>query len=152
MDITGVPLGQFGAKHRRGSGGNISTADSTLSSNSNDQLFKPADRVTPKNNSVADDISALTMPSLEKFPHATAEALMAHSDLRYDDIRIGNKGACLNYNILGICKDRSCSYRHSKAQPTPERIKLVTDKLKPAIDSFITAGAPANPNRKRKRT
>jgi hypothetical protein len=152
MDIMGVPLEQFGAQHPRGSGGTLSTADSTLSSNSNDQLFKPADWVTPKNNSVADDISALTMPLLEKFPHATAEALMAHSDLRYDDIRIGNKGACLNYNLLGVCKDRSCSYRHSKAQPTPERIKLVADKLKPAVDSFITAGAPANPNRKRKRT
>jgi hypothetical protein len=150
MDIMGVPLEQFGAQHPRGSGGTLGTADSTLSSNSND-MFKPADWITPTNNNVADDISALTMPLLEKFPHATAEALMAHSDLRYDDIRIGNKGACLNYNLLGICKDRGCSYRHSKAQPTPERIKAVTGKLKAAVDSFISAGAPANPNRKRKR-
>jgi hypothetical protein len=44
-------------------------------------------------------------------------------------------------------------FRHSKAQPTPERIKAVTDKLKPAIQQFMTAGAPSNPNhKKRKRT
>ena len=76
-------------------------ADSTLSSHS-DSLFRPADWVTPKNPNVADDISAITMPLLSKFPHATTKALMAHGDLRYDDIRIGNKGACLNYNLLGI--------------------------------------------------
>ncbi len=93
------------------------------------------------------------MPMLQKFPNATAEVLMAHGDLRYEDIRIGNKGACLNYNLLAICKDRTCSYRHSKAQPTPKRIKAVTDKLKPAVQQFMTAGAPSNPNRtKRKRT
>jgi hypothetical protein len=149
MDIMGVPLQQFGAQHPRGTG-TLITADSSVTG-SND-IFRPAEWVTPTNPSVADDISALTMPLLEKFPHATAEALMAHSDLRYDDIRIGNKGACLNYNLLGICKDRSCSYRHSKAQPTPERIKAVTKKLKTAVDSFISAGAPANPNKKRKRS
>jgi hypothetical protein len=93
------------------------------------------------------------MPMLQKFPNATAEVLMAHGDLRYEDIRIGNKGACLNYNLLAICKDRTCSYRHSKAQSTPERIKAVTYKLKFAVQQFMTAGAPSNPNRtKRKRT
>jgi hypothetical protein len=105
-----------------------------------------------KNPGVADNISTITMPMLQKFPNATAEALMAHGDLQYDDICIGNKGACLNYNLLGICKDRTCSYRHSKAQPTLERIKTVTEKLKPFVRQFMTAGAPANPNRvKRKR-
>ena len=92
------------------------------------------------------------MPMLQKFPNATTEALMAHGDLRYDDIRIGNKGACLNYNLLGVCKDRSCSYRHSRAQPTPERVKTVVEKLTPAVKQFMDAGAPTNPNRaKRKR-
>jgi hypothetical protein len=149
MDIMGVPLTQFGAQHPRGTGATVITADSGSTTT---DIFRPADWVTPTNPDVADDISALTMPLLEKFPHATAEALMAHSNLRYNNIRIGNKGACLNYNLLGICKDRKCSYPHSKAQPTPERIKTVTDKLKPALDSFISAGAPANPNKKRKRS
>jgi hypothetical protein len=150
MEIMGVPLDQFGAQHPRGgSNGTASTDDSTLSSKEN--LFRPADWVTPKNPGVADDISAVTMPMLQKFPNATAEALMAHGDLRYDDIRIGNKGACLNYNLLGICKDRTCLYRHSRAQPTPERIKAVTDKLKPAVQQFMTAGASANPHRTKRK-
>jgi hypothetical protein len=149
MDIMGVPLDQFGAQHPRNP---TVVTDASPSPASANDLFRPADWVTPQNTNVADDISAITMPLLSKFPHATAEALMAHGDLRYDDIRIGNKGACLNYNLLGICKDRTCSYRHSRAQPTAERIKVVTDKLRPAVDKFITAGAPANPNRvKRKR-
>jgi hypothetical protein len=146
----GVPLDQFGAKHRAGGASTANTADSTISSA--DSLFRPADWVSPTNPSVADDISAVTMPLLGKFPNATAEALMAHGDLRYDDIRVGNKGACLNFNLLGICKDRNCSYRHAKAKPTAERIKVVTEKLKPAISSFMAAGAPSSPHiKKRKR-
>ena len=149
MDIMGVPLKQFGATHPRG-GGTASTASSTLSTT--DSLFKPVDWVSPKNASVSDDISAVTMPLLDKFPNATTEALMAHGDLRYDDIRVGNKGACLNYNLFGACKDRTCAYRHTKAKPTADRIKFVTEKLKPAIQSFIDAGAPASPHvNKRKR-
>jgi hypothetical protein len=67
---------------------------------------------------------------------------MAHGDLRYDDIRIGNKGACLNYNLFGVCKDKACSYRHARAKPSADRIKTVADKLKPAVQSFMAAGAP----------
>jgi hypothetical protein len=80
IDIMGVPLDQFGAHHPRGgTGGTASTDDSTLSSKGD--LFRPADWVTPKNPSVADDISAVTMPMLQKFPNATADALMAHGAL-----------------------------------------------------------------------
>jgi hypothetical protein len=68
MDIMGVPLEQFGATHPRG-GGTASTANSTLSTT--DSLFRPADWVSPKNASVSDDISAVTMPLLDKFPNAT---------------------------------------------------------------------------------
>jgi hypothetical protein len=151
LDIMGVPMDQFGAGHPRGEGSTQVTADSTTIS-SNSSIFRPAEWVSPKNPGVADDISAVTEPLMAKFPHATAEALMAHGDLRYDDIRIGNKGACLNYNLFGECKDQSCSYRHARARPTPERVKTVTEKLKPAVQSYIAAGAPRSPHiKKRKR-
>jgi hypothetical protein len=114
-------------------------------------MFRPAEWVTQKNPSVSDDISAVTMPLIEKFPNATTEALMAHSDLRYDEIRVGNKGACLNYNLFGVCRDKSCSYRHTKAKPTQERINAVAEKLKPAIQSFIVAGAPSNTHSKKRK-
>jgi hypothetical protein len=148
MDIMGVPLEQSGATHPRGDASTNRTADSTLSSG--DSLFRPAEYISHKNSSISDDISAITTPLVEKFPYATTEALMAHGDLRYDDIRIGNKGACLNYNLFGVCKDKTCSYCHTaKAKPTAERIKAVADKLKPAIQSFMAAGAPSS-QRKRK--
>jgi hypothetical protein len=148
MDIMGVPLEQFKALHPRGDASTNRTADSTLSSG--DSMFRPAEYVSHKNSSIADDISAITTPLVDKFPNATTEALMAHGDLRYDDIRIGNKGACLNYNLFGVCNDKACSYRHARAQPTADRIKVVAGKLKPAIQSFMAAGAPAS-QRKRKR-
>jgi hypothetical protein len=150
MDIMGVLLEQFGATSQRGGVSTARTANSTLSST--DSLFCPADWVSPKNASVSDDISAITMPLMDKFPNATTEALMAHGDLRYDDIQVGNKGACLNYSLFGGCKDQNCAYRHTKAKPTADRIKFVTEKLKPAIQSFMEAGAPASPHvNKRKR-
>jgi hypothetical protein len=94
MDIMGVPLEQFGATQPRGDASTNRTADSTLSSG--DSLFRPAEYVSHKNSSISDDISAITTPLVERFPHATTEALITHGNLRYDDIRIGNKGACLN--------------------------------------------------------
>jgi hypothetical protein len=149
MDIMGVPLSQFGAVHPRST--DTTVPESSRGSSRDDAMFKPADWVAPKNPSVSDDISVLTMPLMQKFPKATADALMAHADLRYDDIRIGNKGACLNFNLLGACADKNCTYRHSQAKPTAERARSVADRLKPAIESFIAAGAPTGPNRKRKR-
>jgi hypothetical protein len=131
------------------------TEASTLSSSSKgsrtDGLFRPADWVMPKNSTISDDISVITQPLMTKFPNSTADAIMAHSDLRYEDIRIGNKGACLNYNLLGQSPDQGCTYRHSRAQPSEERAKLVAEKLKPAIANFMAAGAPSTPSKKRKR-
>jgi hypothetical protein len=112
-------------------------------------LFKPADFVLQKNTSVPDDISAITMPLMQKHPQITANALMAHGALTFEDIRVGNKGACLNYNLLGICSDPKCSYRHARAKPTPERIKAVVDVLRPGVQSYLTSGGQAERKRKR---
>ena len=68
--------------------------------------FAPAEYVSHKNTSIADDISAITMPLVEKFPNATMEARMAHGNLQYNDICIGSKGAGLNYNLVGACIDK----------------------------------------------
>jgi hypothetical protein len=151
MDIMGVPTTQFGAGHPRSS---EETEASTLSSGSrSNRMFRSADWVMPTNTAVSDDISVITQPMISKFPNATADALMAHSDLHYKDIWAGNKGACLNYNLLGQCSDKGCTYRHSKAQPSDERAKLVAEKLKPDIANFMAAGAPStHSNRKRKRS
>ena len=74
---------------------------------------------------------------------------MNHSNLRYDEKRVGNKGVCLNYNILGICNEENCSYQHTKSNPTAEIINGVKAKLEPAIASYIKEGGGT---KKRKRS
>jgi hypothetical protein len=117
MDITGVPLDQFGTTYPRGGGSTARIANNTLSSNN--FLFCPADWVSPNIASVSGNISAITMPLMNKFLNATTEALMAHVDLGYDDL-------CVGYNLFEGCKDRNYAYRHTKAKPTTHRIKFVT--------------------------
>jgi hypothetical protein len=144
-DIMGVPADQFGVELPQQQGANISAG----SSKGSQDLFRPADYVPHQNTEVPDDISVLTNPLMAKFPKATAEALMSHVNLRYEDIRVGNKGACLNFNLLGICNDPNCSYRHIKApHPTDEIIKLVKNKLAPAISSYIKEGGSSTKKRK----
>ena len=60
---------------------------------------------------------------------------MSHANLKYEDTRVGNNGACLNYNLVGICSKPNCSYRHTKVKPTDERIKAVKIKLESDIAS-----------------
>ena len=60
---------------------------------------------------------------------------MSHTNLKYEDIRVGNNRVSLNYNLLGIYSDTNCYYRHTKTKPTTERIKVVKIKLESAIAS-----------------
>jgi hypothetical protein len=145
MDILGVPVVQFGANM------NSAVTPEHSSMRSGTDIFKPADFVAPKNSSVPDDISAITGPLMEQFPNATTGSLMSHGQLNFEDIRVGNKGACLNYNLLGVCSDPKCSYRHARAKPTTERIRTVVNMLKPAVEAYIASGGATTGTSKRKR-
>ena len=103
-------------------------------------MFKPADYVLHHNSEFPEDISVLTDPIMEKFPTETAELLMSHYTLRYEDIRVGNKGACLIFYLLGICSDPHFSYRHMKANPKEKRTEKVKIKLESAIQSYVVEG------------
>ena len=72
---------------------------------------------------------------MTEFLQTTAEPLMNHANLRCNEIRVREKGACLNYNLLDICNEANCSYRHTKSNPTAEIIKAVKAKIEPAIAS-----------------
>ena len=71
----------------------------------------------------------LTNPLMYKISKVTAQSLMSYANLKYEDIRVGNNGAFLNYNVLGICCVPNCSYRQIKENPTKERTKAVKTKL-----------------------
>lgn len=62
---------------------------------------------------------------MTKFPKVTTNILMTHSSLKYEDIQVANKGACLSFNLLGICGDSNCTYWHTQVRPTKNRIKAV---------------------------
>ena len=65
---------------------------------------------------------------------------MNYSNLWYDEIRVGNKGECLNYNLLGVWNDANCSYQHTKANPAAESIKVVKAKIETSIASYVKEG------------
>ena len=88
-------------------------------------MFKPKDYVPHWNTKVPYDISVITDPLMNFFPKESADSLMSHSISSYEDIRVDNKGACLNFNSLGLCGDTHCYYRYTKANLTRKRIKSV---------------------------
>jgi hypothetical protein len=92
-------------------------------------MFRPADYVAYQNKELLDNISVLTNALMTKFPKVRTDPLMTHSSLKYEDIRVSNKGGCLNFNLMGICSDSKCTYRHTHARPSKDRIKAVKNKL-----------------------
>ena len=77
-------------------------------------IFRLENYVPYWNTEVPDDISVLTNLIMENFPKETAKSLLNHVNLKYEDIRVGNNGVCLNYNLLGICSEPNFSYRNPK--------------------------------------
>ena len=114
-DVIGVPVAQFFGEcqpQRRA----IVSEDSSWAT---PKIFKPKNYVPHRNTEVPDDISVLANPIMVKFPMAMEYSLMIHAILKYKDIRVGNYVSCPNYNLLGICSNTKCSYRHTKkTQPT----------------------------------
>ena len=81
---------------------------------------------------------------MTKLPKVTARSLMSHANLKDEDIRVVNNGACLDFNLLGIYSEHNYSYRHKKSNSTNDRIKAVKTKLESAIASYVTEGGVSN--------
>jgi hypothetical protein len=146
-DILGVPLEQFG---ERTSYPSTVTQDSGGGRKSNTDMFRPANFIAAENLHIPDDISTVTGPLLDKHPSVTAEQIMSFGALKYDNLRVGQRGACLNQNLLGRCDSPACTYIHKAAKPTAQRAKEVAAKLGPVIAGFMKARA-SRTGAKRKR-
>ena len=103
-------------------------------------IFRPANYLPYWKTEVPDYISGITNPLIAKFLKAAAQSLMIHVRLKYEDIRVVNNGACLNYNLFCICSDPNCSYRRTKANFNVNSINAVKIKLEYAISSYIAEG------------
>jgi hypothetical protein len=151
-DLLGVPLNQFLIASLPAPGGGFGNGGEGGGSRGErprgDSMFRPASHI-PQTQNIPDEISTITSPLLVKYPKVNMSEVMAFSDLKYEDIRVGNKGACLNLNLLGVCHDSGCQYRHTQGKPTAGRIAAVSQKLGPAIDKFMADDAPTG---KRKRS
>jgi hypothetical protein len=116
-------------------------AKPTRAESRTDDLFPGAkpDHVPMTNDSVADDISAITGPLTEKFPDATVGELL-RGGAKFKDLRMGKRGTCMNYNLLGVCSEPDCRYQHNKSKPAPEKAEIIAEKLRPVVDDLISAG------------
>jgi hypothetical protein len=132
-DILGVPLEQF--RERSSYPANI-TRD-LGGSKSNGDMFRLADFIASKNMDIPDNISTLTGSLLHKYPSVTAKQIMSSGTLKYDNLRVGQRGACLNQNLLGRCSNPKCMYIHASTKPMVQRAKEVAAKLGPAINGFM---------------
>jgi hypothetical protein len=82
---------------------------------------------------IPDDISSIKGPVLDKHSSATAKQIMSFGALKYDDLWVSQRGACLNQNLLGKCNNLKCTYIHGVALPTAQSAKEVAAKLGPAV-------------------
>jgi hypothetical protein len=106
-----------------------------------DDLFPGAkpDYVPVTNDSVPDDISAITGPLMEKFPDANVGDLL-RGGAKFEDLRMGKRGTCMNYNLLGVCSEPDCRYQHNKSKPAAAKAKSIAEKLRPVVDDLISGG------------
>jgi hypothetical protein len=107
---------------------------STGSCSKADAVHKLANWVAPTNSAISDGISVLAMPLTQNIPKATADVILAHADLCFDYIWVDNKRSCLNYNLMEAFSDKSCTYQHSQANPSEERVGSIAGNLKPAME------------------
>ena len=135
-DIIAFPVAQLGGEEQIQSRVDVDRERSR----SRVELFKPEEVVPHRNTDIHEDISGIADSTMTEFLQTTSESLMNHANLRCDEIRVRGEGACLNYNLLDICNEAKCSYRHTRANSTAEIIKAVKAKLEPAIASYAKEG------------
>ncbi len=64
-------------------------------------------------------------------PTMSLADLIKKGGILYSSIRVGGKGDCTSFGLLGRCA--GCSYRHVVCNPAPERQVMISDALKAAV-------------------
>ncbi len=57
--------------------------------------------------------------------------LIKKGGIQYSSIRVGGKGDCTSFGLLGQCA--GCSYRHVACNPSPECQVMISNALKAAV-------------------
>ncbi len=67
--------------------------------------------------------------------------LIKKGGILYSSIRVGGKGDCTGFGLLGWCA--GCSYRHVVCNPAPEHQVTISDALKAAVMALKKGAASA---------
>jgi hypothetical protein len=69
--------------------------------------------------------------------------MAAHSPpLQYAQIKLGPNGSCLDFLCFGVCKNKTCSYKHLATATIPmARAKAIAPKLGAAYTAYDASRA-----------
>jgi hypothetical protein len=67
--------------------------------------------------------------------------LIKKGGILYSSIRVGDKGDCTSFGLLGGCA--GCSYRHVVCNPAPECQVMISNALKAAVTALKKGAALA---------
>jgi hypothetical protein len=74
-------------------------------------------------------------------PTMSLADLIKKGGILYSSIRVGGKGDCTSFGLLGHCA--GCSYRHVVCNPAPERQVTISNALKAAVTALKKGAALA---------
>jgi hypothetical protein len=92
--------------------------------------------VNPSPNAI---LIAALKPAVTKDPKVTILDIMyaGQNRIRYRDIRVGTSGACLDMNMIGVCRSEGCSYNHSPQEPINDvKATRIAGQFKKSVLAF----------------
>jgi len=99
----------------------------------------PVTKATGRNPEYSPQFCQALKPLVDKYPLTTMNEIMAsvHPMLKYELVRPGKRGECINFTILGGCYNAKCTYRHLPAHATEKRTTEILDSLAPCISAYM---------------
>jgi hypothetical protein len=91
---------------------------------------------------VPPSIKTILRGARSKYPTLTVAELMAAHDppLKYDQVKLGPSGSCLDFLVFGLCKNALCSYKHAAtASIQTVRAETVAPRLAEAYTAYDAA-------------
>jgi hypothetical protein len=74
------------------------------------------------------------------YPTLSVMDMVKKGGIKFEEVQIGNKGDCSNFNLLGKCRDPNCTYKHKPAKVGEERQVTVAKKIDQAMAKMKGAG------------
>jgi hypothetical protein len=103
--------------------------------------------VNHRHNTIAADI---TKAALAMLPNLSIWGVVSASDksLQFRDLIVGN-AQCVDFQILGRCKNARCTFHHDPAADTAEAVERVAQLIAPVLAQMVAAGPPQKKKRRR---